>query len=73
MSKPYLIPIKHDPSIRIEGNRPAQAASSMKRQKLYANAARILLRWGKLAQARHMLQVWHRERTFWAHLVGVAV
>ena len=68
-----LIKIKHDPSIRIEGNRPAQAASSMKRQKLYASAARAWLRAEKLAQARHMLQVWHHERTYWAHLVGVAV
>lgn len=62
-----LIKIKHDPSITVTGNRPAQAASSMKRQRQYLRLARN----AKGAEQRFMMRLWHQERTFWAHYMGL--
>jgi len=64
-----LIKIKHDPTLRVEGNalqRAAKAAQSMARQRRYLRLARYAP-----DQMRFMLDLWYRERTYWAHLLGL--
>ena len=66
-----LIKIKHDPSIEIKASalqRAAKAAQSMARQRRYLRLAGYEPR-----MRRFMLALWHQERTYWAHLLGVTV
>lgn len=65
-----LIRIKHDPSVQVSGNaiqRASKAAQSMARQRRYLRLARYTV----AAERRFMMRLWHQERTYWAHLLGL--
>ena len=65
-----LIKIKNDPSIQLGEltriQRACKAAQSMARQRRYLRLARYEPR-----MRRFMLALWHQERTYWAHILGL--
>lgn len=67
-----LIPIKHDPEYQVNHagpiDRARKAAQSIARQRRYLRLARYAP-----DVRRFMLALWHQERTYWAHLLGVTV